>query len=87
VAAFLSGATMMGCFVVTVFFWRFWQRTADRLFAWFALSFFLLGMERLGIALTNAYEPTTPWIYLIRIAAFALIALAIIEKSRSRTLD
>ena len=83
--AFLSGAIMMGCFVVATFFWRFWRRTTDRLFAWFALCFFLLGVERLALVLTDVSETGTPWIYILRLIAFALIAVAIIEKNRQRT--
>ena len=81
-AAFLSGAIMMGCFVAATFFWRSWRRTTDRLFGWFALSFLILGVEQLAIVATNAAETTTPWVYLLRILAFALIAIAIIEKNR-----
>ncbi len=81
-ASFLSGAIMMGCFVAATFFWRSWLRTTDRLFFWFALSFLILGVERLAIVLTNVGETTTPWLYLMRILAFALIAIAIIGKNR-----
>ncbi|MGC2129157.1 MAG: DUF5985 family protein [Candidatus Aquilonibacter sp.] len=81
-APFLSGAIMMGCFVAAAFFWRSWQRTTDRLFIWFALSFLILGVERLAIVATDAAETTTPWVYLLRILAFALIAIAIVEKNR-----
>ncbi|HTV91525.1 MAG TPA: DUF5985 family protein [Verrucomicrobiae bacterium] len=81
-ASFLSGAIMMGCFVAATFFWRSWMRTNDRLFIWFALSFLILGIERFGIVATNAAETTTPWVYLLRILAFALIAIAIIDKNR-----
>ena len=80
--AFVSGAVMMGCLVIATFFWRAWHRTADRLFGWFALSFFLLAAERFLIVATHVEELSTPWVYLIRLAAFALIALAIVEKNR-----
>ena len=81
-ASFLSGAIMMGCFVAATFFWRSWLRTTDRLFVWFALSFLILGIERLAIVATNAAETTTPWVYLLRVLAFALIAIAIVDKNR-----
>ncbi len=81
-ASFLSGAIMMGCFVAATFFWRSWLRTTDRLFVWFALGFLILGIERLAIVLTNAEETTTPWVYLLRVLAFALIAIAIVDKNR-----
>jgi uncharacterized membrane protein len=82
VTSFLSGAIMMGCFVAATFFWRSWLRTTDRLFIWFALSFLILGVDRLAIVFTDAVETTTPWVYLMRVLAFALIAIAIIDKNR-----
>ncbi len=81
--AFVSGAVMMGCLAIATFFWRTWRRTNDRLFGWFAVSFLLLAVERFLIVATHAQELSTPWVYLIRLAAFALIALAIIEKNRT----
>ena len=80
--SFVSGAVMMGCLVIATFFARSWRRTGDRLFGWFGLSFLLLASERFLIDLTHAEELSTPWVYLIRLAAFALIAIAIVEKNR-----
>ena len=34
----LGGATVMACFVVGLFFLRFWRTTDDRLFGFFALA-------------------------------------------------
>lgn len=81
---FVYGAVMMGFLVIATFFLRSWRRTNDRLFGWFALSFFLMALERFLILITDAQETSTPWVYLLRLAAFALIALAIIDKNRKR---
>lgn len=80
---FLSGCIMAGCFVVAVFFARSWTRTHDRFFLIFAMAFALLGIERLVLGLMNLPEAPTPKIYLIRLAAFLLIIVAIIEKNRA----
>jgi uncharacterized membrane protein HdeD (DUF308 family) len=80
--SFLSGATMMGCFVAAVFFYRFWRHTMDRLFVWFALAFALMGIERLVLAITSAPETASPGTNLIRLVAFALIIAAIVDKNR-----
>jgi hypothetical protein len=80
--AFVSGAVMMGSFVISAFFWRTWRRTSDGLFGWFALSFLLLGVERFVIVATDAQELSTPWVYLIRLIAFGVIVVAIVQKNR-----
>ena len=76
--AFLSGALTMGYLVATLFFLRFWRESRDRLFAFFAAAFFLLATQRLLIALT---EPADV-LYLVRLAAFVLILVAIVDKNR-----
>lgn len=82
---FLSGMLMMGCFVVAAFFMRFYWRTSDRFFVLFAVAFAVLGLERLGLAIRNLPEEPLAGMYFVRLAAFLLIMLAIIDKNRSRT--
>ena len=79
---FLSGAIMMGCLVAASLFYRFWRRTADRLFAWFAVAFLLLGIERLVLVVTHGSELASPGIYLLRLIAFGVIIAAIVDKNR-----
>ncbi|HKU68828.1 MAG TPA: DUF5985 family protein [Candidatus Baltobacteraceae bacterium] len=80
---FLSGMLMMGCFVLAVFFWRFWMRTSDRFFVLFAIAWVLLGLERLGLAIVNAPEEPRAGMYFVRLAAFLLIIVAIVDKNRA----
>lgn len=81
---FLMGAIAMGSLIASVFFLRFWRTSGDRLFGMFALAFLLLAATRLGLILGNdAQEATTPW-YWVRLAAFILILLAILDKNRRR---
>jgi hypothetical protein len=79
---FLSGVLLMGCFVLAAFFLRYWRRTDDRFFALFSIAFALLGLERLGLALRNAPEEPLAGMYFIRLAAFLLIIIAILDKNR-----
>jgi hypothetical protein len=79
---FLSGAVAFGFFVCALFFLRFWRRTRDQLFLAFALAFALLGTGQTILALANIPTEERGSIYLIRLAAFALILLAILWKNR-----
>ncbi len=50
---FIMGAIAMASAVVALFFFRFWRDTGDRLFAMFALAFLLLGITRIGLAMSQ----------------------------------
>lgn len=80
---FLSGAVALGFFVCGLFFLRFWWRTRDPLFVAFALAFALLGLGQTIIALANIPTEERGSLYLIRLAAFAVIIVAILRKNRS----
>jgi Family of unknown function (DUF5985) len=79
---FLSGAISMGFLVISLFFVRFWRTTRDRLFLFFAAAFVLLLAERL---LRVAFDIRTEWlpgVYLLRLFAFSMILIAIVDKNR-----
>jgi alpha-D-ribose 1-methylphosphonate 5-triphosphate synthase subunit PhnI len=85
----LAGALTMGFVIAGLFFLRFWRQTRDRLFALFALSFFAMALNRLMLSILWAYSPggvRGPWhdrMYWVRLVAFLLILLAILDKNRS----
>jgi len=81
---FLSGTLMMGCFAVAAFFVRYWLRTRDRFFIFFASAWILLGAERLGLAIANQPEEPAAHMYFLRLAAFLLIIIAVLDKNRAR---
>ncbi len=78
--AMLAGAIMVSAWAISVFFLRFWRKTRDRLFGYFAVSFLLLGIERVSILVTEGEARSL--VYLIRLGAFLLIIFAIIDKNR-----
>ncbi len=82
VSLFISGLLAAGYAVAGLFFLRFWHETGDRLFAFFAASFGLLLAQRVALALATDMIANTAWYYVIRLLAFALIILAIIDKNR-----
>ena len=78
----VSGAIVMGYLVAGLFFLRFWQQTRDRLFLIFAVSFWILAVQRVLVTFTPATAETSPGIYLIRLFAFVLILGAIVDRNR-----
>ncbi|MFN3388934.1 MAG: DUF5985 family protein [Allosphingosinicella sp.] len=79
---FLSGAITMGFVVAGLFFLRFWKRTHESLFITFALAFWLLGLTQALLAFTSIPVEERSWLYLLRLAAFALILVSIWLKNR-----
>ena len=79
---FLSGAVALAFAVCALFFLRFWRRTREELFLAFALAFLLLGIGQTVLALANIPTEERSSIYLLRLAAFLLILIAIYRKNR-----
>jgi len=75
----MTGALAMGCAVIALYFLKFWTRTRDRFFLYFALSFLIEGASRVYLTLA---EPAGAAPYLVRLAAYVFILLAILEKNR-----
>jgi hypothetical protein len=80
--AFLSGATALACFAVAIFFVRFWRETRDRLFLLFAIAFAFMTVNRTVLVVLVPSKESEPWAYLLRLAAFVLIAFAVADKNR-----
>lgn len=78
---YVSGAITMGHLIAGLFFLRFWARTRDRLFLAFATAFWLFAANQALTALSGVPREEQSWIYLIRLAAFALIIIAIVHKN------
>lgn len=80
----LSGGIILGYAVIGLFFLRFWRGTHDRLFAIFAAAFWTLAINRLlAAAAGETQELRTLIYYAVRLVAFVLILLAILDKNRS----
>ncbi len=79
---FLSGAVALGFAVCSLFFLRFWRRTREELFLAFSVAFLLLGLGQTILSLANIPTEESGFVYLLRLAAFLLILLAIYRKNR-----
>jgi hypothetical protein len=85
----VSGAILLGCWAIGVFFFRFRRRSGDRFFAFFGWAFWLLAIERFLLLLFDPGNEVRPYVYLVRLVAFLFILYAIIDKNRGtgRTVD
>lgn len=78
----LSGAVAMASFVATLFFLRFWRQTRDTLFLLFALAFGVNSIMQILLGLNRVSSEAEPFFYVARLASFALIIIAIVQKNR-----
>lgn len=82
---FLAGASALASLAIALFFLRFWRQTADRFFVLFALAFGVFAVNRTALAAIDPENESRWWIYLLRLAAFALIIVAVVDKNRPRS--
>lgn len=76
---FLRGVITLGFGVSGLIFLRFWEKSKDRLFSFFAIAFFVLALNRAMIAFVQEVNAN---LYLIRLAAFLFILYAIWDANR-----
>jgi uncharacterized protein DUF5985 len=79
---FLWGALAMAGWVAGLFFLRFWRSTRDRLFLFLCLAFWVLSLSWVGLGLHQASTETHYSHFVLRLAAFVLIIVGIIDKNR-----
>jgi hypothetical protein len=80
---FLSGALMLSFLIATAHFVRFWQRTSDRLFIYFAVAFALLALNQLVLFLMGDEDELRGYVYVLRVSGFILILVGILGKNVS----
>lgn len=81
-ADFVSGAIVMAYLVAALFFLRFWRDTRDRLFVFFTSAFVLLAAQRTALSLILDREALQAASYGLRVVAFTLILVGVIDKNR-----
>jgi hypothetical protein len=81
VLSFLAGMVAMGFAVAALFFLRFWRRTGDSLFMTFAAAFALLALQQVVMTGLRIADEDRSLVYLLRLAAFVLIIVAILRKN------
>ena len=81
---FVAGVLVMGYAVAALFFARFYRVSGDRLFLFFAAGFALLAFQRLSLAAAVLLPLPLTAYYLLRLAAFVVILVGILDKNRGR---
>lgn len=80
---FLSGIAAAGSVGVGLFFLRMWGETRDRFFALFSGAFWVLAFNWFALVLAAPASEHRHYFYIVRLAAFLLIIIAIVDKNRS----
>jgi uncharacterized membrane protein HdeD (DUF308 family) len=83
----LLGAIAMASLVAALFFLKFWKDTGDRFFLFFAVAFFVEGVNRAVLGLTEHPNEGEPFFYLVRFLSFLLILIAILDKNWKRAIQ
>lgn len=78
---FSAGLITMGYVVAALFFFRFWRRTRDHLFAMFGSAFLLFAMNQALVSLAGLAREEASGFYLLRLAGFVLIIVAVVAKN------
>lgn len=81
---FLSGAVTAGYLVAAGFFWRFFRRTHDRLFAAFMVAFVLFALNQALVGLFHVATEPESLVYVLRILGFVVILGAVLDKNVRR---
>ena len=80
----LAGGIATASLVAGLFFLRFWRQTRDRFFLFFAFSFLIEGLNRFALYTLAGLNDAAPIYYIIRLVAYGLIVVAIVDKNRGR---
>jgi len=78
----MHGALFFSALVAALFFLRFWKMTRERLFLFLSGAFALLGANWMSLAIVHWEPETRHHGFVLRLIAFVLILIGIIDKNR-----
>jgi hypothetical protein len=84
IAGFVGGLVTAGYLIVALFFLRFWRRNRDGLFLAFACAFCLMAANSAVPVIFDIPSESQGEVFLLRLAAFTLIILAVLRKNLGR---
>jgi hypothetical protein len=79
---FVLGAVAATSSIAGLFFFRFWRTTRDRFFLAFACAFWALALQWTLQAALDLPSESLYYLFTLRLVAFVLILLAIVDKNR-----
>lgn len=79
---FLNGALSAASILAGLFFLRYWKLSRERLFAFLWLAFWLMALNWIALAVIDWGPETRHRAYILRLLAFCLIIIGVIEKNR-----
>lgn len=79
--SFLTGALTFGFVIASLLFLKAWRTTSDSLFAAFGAAFLLLALNQLAGLFGALADEQQAWVFLLRLAAFLLLIVAIVVKN------
>jgi hypothetical protein len=81
---FAWGVLAMASLIAALFFLRYWRATRERLFAFFALAFVGLATNWTVLAIVDhpVDEARQAHAYIIRLVAFVILIIGVIDKNR-----
>lgn len=85
VTIFLSGFATATFFAAGLFFFKFWKRSREPFFFFFAWACWILATERTLWLFADGISDTSKWLFIFRMAAFLLIILAVYRANKSRS--
>ena len=84
IEGFLIGVISAASLTAGTFFLKFWRQTRDTFFLAFAASFFIEGLNRIGVMFLSRPNEGNAVVYSVRLLAFLLILVAIVRKNSGK---
>lgn len=82
---FLSGVVFATFTASGLFFLKFWKKTRESFFLFFAFACWAIAFERVHMVLIDRNGEVPTWVYFFRLFAFFLILLATYQANRRKT--
>lgn len=83
-ASALMGAVSLASLIAALIFLKFWRRTSDEFFLFFAAAFAVDAVSRFVLAVVPMSDEAEPVAYLPRLVTFGLILVAIVRKNTGK---
>jgi hypothetical protein len=80
--AAMLGGLVASCVYAALFFLRFWRRSGDRFHGLMAAAMGILAANWVAVSVIRPSGEPHSEVYLVRLAAFLVIIVAIVDKNR-----